>query len=299
MSLICQNCNKESSDDAIFCNHCGQRLKKQIACKNCGELNKQDALYCVKCGRRLDGKTVCRNCDELFEGNFCPYCGWSEIKKIYKTNSNKSEAFFEKLQNGTSLAAEIFACIGALIALIFTFLIGFSISIKSNLGSSLDGVLSLSQNENFWIYSYFGKVYEGVSDIKNSTLKTMTIFNGILGTIITSATFIYVSSAFISLIISFLAKEKGLSNSAFKVIFGYLFGVISLSTLNSAIFNIDIRDGITYYIDIERELNGVTKIGVILVIVFFGISFLLEQISNWKKLSPRKLCVWVCALLSI
>src|SRR5262245_26317782 len=50
--MICTECQSENSFDAIFCDHCGARLK--TACLECGEPNRGEATFCKKCGQRLD-----------------------------------------------------------------------------------------------------------------------------------------------------------------------------------------------------------------------------------------------------
>src|SRR5678815_3985059 len=50
--MICTECQSENSFDAIFCDHCGARLK--TACPKCGEPNRGEATFCKKCGQTIN-----------------------------------------------------------------------------------------------------------------------------------------------------------------------------------------------------------------------------------------------------
>jgi class 3 adenylate cyclase/tetratricopeptide (TPR) repeat protein len=50
--MICTECQSENSFDAIFCDHCGARLK--TACPKCGEPNRGEAMFCKKCGQTIN-----------------------------------------------------------------------------------------------------------------------------------------------------------------------------------------------------------------------------------------------------
>ena len=201
----CQNCGNETVENAKFCSICGYRLDEKKACKVCGELNDRNAVFCSFCGVRIDGKKVCKDCQTVFKGNFCPECGWSERKSVqtneYATMTNslsfvdvsarKKEIGFEKVQNILGLIAQIVVCIGAIIALIFTFLIGFKV----------DGnTITISQFNGFfrgesWIYDFFGKVYENIDFIVGERYKTATLIANIVGTsivVFVFYTFLYI-----------------------------------------------------------------------------------------------------------
>lgn len=47
---ICPYCGDENDSDAIYCDHCGVKLKKTCTC---GAENQSDSRYCKKCGREL------------------------------------------------------------------------------------------------------------------------------------------------------------------------------------------------------------------------------------------------------
>jgi len=57
--MVCKKCNKENSEEAIFCETCGERLQdvyvsdNKRVCPHCGSENKFEAQYCNKCGGNL------------------------------------------------------------------------------------------------------------------------------------------------------------------------------------------------------------------------------------------------------
>lgn len=55
MSLVkCPECQKEISDTARSCPHCGYLFPKMKFCKFCGEKIPYDSVVCVKCGRQVE-----------------------------------------------------------------------------------------------------------------------------------------------------------------------------------------------------------------------------------------------------
>lgn len=89
MALIhCPECNKEISDQAEICTHCGFPVKD----KNLYESKKWKFAVCMHCGHMPDA--------EIY-GKDCRFCKSNTFKYIpYKTNINQNEYFqmnfFEK-----------------------------------------------------------------------------------------------------------------------------------------------------------------------------------------------------------
>lgn len=55
MSIInCPECQKEISDTARSCPHCGYSFEKMKFCKFCGEKIPEDSVVCTKCGRQVE-----------------------------------------------------------------------------------------------------------------------------------------------------------------------------------------------------------------------------------------------------
>lgn len=86
---LCPNCNGEVGMNAVFCNHCGERLIPAIPetgnrCPNCGAPIEAGALFCTSCGAKIEAagasprvKRHCVQCGaELEDGAmFCVNCG--------------------------------------------------------------------------------------------------------------------------------------------------------------------------------------------------------------------------------
>lgn len=53
--MYCEKCGKRIADDSLFCNYCGEMLKKHdnMLCPNCGCTFAADQLYCDRCGTSL------------------------------------------------------------------------------------------------------------------------------------------------------------------------------------------------------------------------------------------------------
>lgn len=52
--MICPNCHREVSDDALFCKYCGSPLhQSKKICPYCQSENDADAIFCKHCGRPL------------------------------------------------------------------------------------------------------------------------------------------------------------------------------------------------------------------------------------------------------
>ncbi len=56
--ITCPKCNKELSDDAKFCNDCGEQILKTIICPNCGKPTSTEILFCQNCGVYVGEKSV-------------------------------------------------------------------------------------------------------------------------------------------------------------------------------------------------------------------------------------------------
>lgn len=53
--MKCTNCGFENTEQAIFCEGCGERIKKVTYCKFCGNPLTGLEVYCARCGRDKDG----------------------------------------------------------------------------------------------------------------------------------------------------------------------------------------------------------------------------------------------------
>lgn len=51
MALRCHNCEREISDEFVFCNYCGERIHER--CRACATLNSRGSSFCHSCGENL------------------------------------------------------------------------------------------------------------------------------------------------------------------------------------------------------------------------------------------------------
>lgn len=51
MALRCHNCEREISEEFVFCNHCGERIHPR--CRACDTLNSPGSHFCHSCGESL------------------------------------------------------------------------------------------------------------------------------------------------------------------------------------------------------------------------------------------------------
>lgn len=49
--MICKRCGKPLVEDAVFCQYCGEKVKR--ACKTCGKEISEDAIFCPYCGSKV------------------------------------------------------------------------------------------------------------------------------------------------------------------------------------------------------------------------------------------------------
>ena len=54
----CVNCNKQFSNEAAFCDYCGNKLVSSPACKSCNFVNKSNSNFCGKCGAAINKVTI-------------------------------------------------------------------------------------------------------------------------------------------------------------------------------------------------------------------------------------------------
>lgn len=74
-SGVCSVCGATNDPDALFCEHCGARLR-ELLCPKCGAPLSEDADYCERCHTYVN-TDHCPFCNGLVDDHdtFCPSCG--------------------------------------------------------------------------------------------------------------------------------------------------------------------------------------------------------------------------------
>ena len=122
---LCPNCNGEVGVNAVFCNHCGERLIPVIPetgnrCPKCGAPIEAGALFCTSCGAKIEAvgtapreKTHCVQCGaELEDGAlFCVNCGTkvqeaSQMRETMEPMQNVAYSQQEPQQTAESIRQE-------------------------------------------------------------------------------------------------------------------------------------------------------------------------------------------------
>ena len=314
--MICNKCGAETlAEGAVYCASCGSRLDGKIQCHNCNQFNDNSNTFCVFCGTRIDGKTICCNCGELVEGVFCAHCGTAvaapeQMKKTKKSVSGDRQKFWNKL---FGLVSGGVALLGTVLALVFVFLIGFSLKITVGGDqeiADLSGILSgLSSKDSVSIYYFFRDAYQAIDEMKvsmaESSVIDLVIGNAytytVLCTVLAAITMGCVVGFAIPAVISYVQyamgkKEKVNSKWAMLSIFSFLGGVAALYAQNYVNVKFVIGE---YLVKGAIKLNAATIVGVILSAAFAGVWLIVKLISygkEWKN--PQFIKKALCIILS-
>lgn len=309
--MNCKICKTEIPDDSIYCGMCGARTDGKKTCISCQRDIDENYIYCNYCGARVDGKKVCE-CGNLYEGNFCFLCGkGQEVSPADKKKKAVSTAEGSLTKKIFSIISGAAALLGALISLIFVFLIGFKLEIPTN----LSGIEIPIENANINIYYYFGKYFqemEGVAEtaqyeLFRNLLSTDITILGILGIIICSLTLLSVVAFSITALILYLlgwfGKTKACSEKwSLAAIVSFVVGAAAIYSLNKASISVagSITVGVNLKVDVPTVMNGATKAAIILIAIFAGIFFLCSVLKyNWGALTKKSVLVSVFSFVGV
>lgn len=196
--MQCFNCGTENPQEATFCKKCGRKLDGTALCSACGKYTPADGEFCIYCGSNRNAPVWLM--PARFESSV-PAAGGAEaapaataamrvcapaataqpaprdqrqIKAKVKTDAPAAAAV--GMANGImGKIALILSAVGALIPLIFVFLIGNSYSIGA-------GGVSGGSPMGYSIFHYFGDAYKSVFDTQ-SVLGNAALMGAVIGTV--------------------------------------------------------------------------------------------------------------------
>ena len=196
--MQCFNCGTENPQEATFCKKCGRKLDGTALCSACGKYTPADGEFCIHCGSNRNAPVWLM--PARFESSV-PAAGGAEaapaataamrvcapaataqpaprdqrqIKAKVKTDASAAAAV--GMANGImGKIALILSAVGALIPLIFVFLIDNSYSMGA-------GGVSGGSPMGYSIFHYFGDAYKSVSDTQ-SVLGNAALMGAVIGTV--------------------------------------------------------------------------------------------------------------------
>ncbi|MDE7330129.1 MAG: zinc ribbon domain-containing protein, partial [Clostridia bacterium] len=159
-----------------------------MICNQCGKDNTEDAVFCKYCGKRIDGMTVCPSCQKLIEDDseFCIYCGHS-LKNETLPNTEIAIKQVDK-QKVVNYAVYAVTALLALLSIVFIFFIGIR---QVHISSS--GEVEYFDFDIFYYFKNAYKDYEQTLEFYNkwdnlsdvtAICKASLLLPTILGTVI-------------------------------------------------------------------------------------------------------------------
>ena len=292
--MVCKQCGLETNvDGAVFCSACGARLDGKTACPHCSGLNDPASAFCAYCGKRIDGKTVCSSCGAAFEGAFCSQCGApanGKAVKVKAVKEKKEKGWWNPLLKWFGAGSAILA---ATFAFIFLFLIGTETIASPLLGS----LVGSSTSSSTGIFDYFGSVYADIEtsmsalegmEYESEQIVNLYIAAG-LGTLISAATIVCVTTFFILAVIKFVRFATGKADAtglkfAMITVLAYLGGAAGIYAINGMVAEISVAySGVSVDMEMGEVLNGATSAGIVLSLIFLLLSAATALVAHGKE----------------
>ena len=194
--MQCFNCGTENPQEATFCKKCGRKLDGMALCSACGKYTPADGEFCIHCGSNRNAPVWLM--PARFESSV-PAAGGAEAapaataamrvgapaaaaqpaprSQRQKRAKVKTDAVAAggKANGIMGKIALILSAVGALIPLIFVFLIGNSYSMGV-------GGVSGGSPMGYSIFHYFGDAYKSVFDTQ-SVLGNAALMGAVIGTV--------------------------------------------------------------------------------------------------------------------
>ena len=186
---ICPRCGTENLSEAVFCKKCGKRLDGMSVCPNCGKLTPADGEFCIFCGANRNSlveenrKVIVNAQSKVASASTAVVSSPESQKQNVEPVISPSHPRTGKARKVLNLVSFITGCLTLLVSVVFSFLIGASVSAAGN---------SVSLGETN-IYDYFSNdVYNaifnggdaGVYGAIGPVLGTVGVVAGLIGIVI-------------------------------------------------------------------------------------------------------------------
>lgn len=200
--MQCIFCETQNPEGALFCKKCGRRLDGMSLCTACGKTTPCDGEFCIHCGANRNapvylmpvrfpapeasGSTAA---DEAARSVAAPLkegaagAGAAPVPKETVKEKRKTAASRQKgMSPGTTALlrkiSDIGALAAALISVVFTFLIGVSVTIGAG------GVSAGNPMTGYNLFYYFGDAYQALSAFAEGSVGAQLATNGtVFGTV--------------------------------------------------------------------------------------------------------------------
>ena len=325
ITMQCIFCETENPEGALFCKKCGRRLDGMSLCGACGKTTPVDGEFCIHCGANRNapvylmpvrfpapGPTVSEAADEPpVRHDVTANCGAqsgalavSERKqRAVKERKpcaprqggllSKKAALFRKI-------SDIGALVAALISVIFTFLIGVSVTVGAG------GVSAGNPAVGYGLFYFFHDAYQALSAFAEGSTGAQLATNGaVLGTVCTVVILAGVAFCAVFTVLRLIAvlqkkTDKSCLAPAAMTFFAYICGVV--------LFNLCITESVEVAgVTTSVTANGATIAGIVLGAIVLTASVVLGAIARGIGNDVRGYCIRlgvsagyaVCALVAV
>ena len=233
--MECMYCGTENPSGSLFCKKCGRRLDGMALCPSCGNLTPADGEFCVNCGSNRNAPVIPRpkpaevNPAQLYSVRGDAVSSRSvREKKAHTPAADVRPVSRREVILG--YAADACAAFAALVAVVFVFLIGTSISVGT-------GSVSAGTNVGNDIFYYFGGVYDEISalitsnGVSDSSVYAYALTTGaVLTTMVSAAAMAATAVCFILTVIRYIKRllrktDKGVFGLSVATFISYISGV--------------------------------------------------------------------------
>lgn len=289
---ICPRCGTENLSEAVFCKKCGKRLDGMSVCPNCGKLTPADGEFCIFCGANRNSlveenrKVIVNAQSKVASASTAVVSSPESQKQNVEPVISPSHPRTGKAKKVLNLVSFITGCLTLLVSVVFSFLIGASVSATGT---------SVSLGEAY-IYDYFSNdVYNavfnggdaGVYGAIGPVLGTVGVVAGLIGIVV-------VVILAIKAIVQCVSKKEWSGLTSYAVLAYFVF----LSS--AALFMLNASSGSSAAgVDMIYVLNGATIAGIVLGAIFLVTTIVLDAVNARVVGTLRSYIVHGCSTVVI